>query len=488
MTSAPGRNDPCPCGSGRKYKHCCLAAQEAIPPEDLAWRRVRRSVDDLGGHLLNASLEHFGRGGIDEAWAEFTLWEDDEGFDPETREMQLFMPWYLYDWLPEAEETGVPEPARTTTAAQAYARKQGRRLDPVAARYIEACGRAPFSFHEVLACEPGRGLHLRDVLLGTETFVFEASGSANARAGDMLFGRVVPIDGIALVDGCGAAVIPPGEKPRIIELRKSLREAAELSVDLLREAYLDLLELYHELADRILDPRPPAMQNTDGEPLELQRLLWDIDDADAAFAALIGLAEGDQADELRAEAERDGDGKVVRAEIPWRKPGNAMHASWTNTVLGTLRIDGRVLRAEVNSAARATKLRELVEARLGGRARFRVAKIESPQALFERARTPAKEGTESRRREAESARLAELPEVKAAIAAKLRGFYLDWLDRKIPALGGRTPREAVADPDGREALEALLLEIERRGEDMTPPLDPAIVRELRGALGLPGRA
>jgi len=19
----PGRNDPCPCGSGRKYKHCC---------------------------------------------------------------------------------------------------------------------------------------------------------------------------------------------------------------------------------------------------------------------------------------------------------------------------------------------------------------------------------------------------------------------------------------------------------------------------------
>jgi tetratricopeptide (TPR) repeat protein len=25
--AAPGRNDPCPCGSGRKYKHCCLRAQ-----------------------------------------------------------------------------------------------------------------------------------------------------------------------------------------------------------------------------------------------------------------------------------------------------------------------------------------------------------------------------------------------------------------------------------------------------------------------------
>jgi hypothetical protein len=29
-TSArPGRNEPCPCGSGRKYKQCCLATDEA---------------------------------------------------------------------------------------------------------------------------------------------------------------------------------------------------------------------------------------------------------------------------------------------------------------------------------------------------------------------------------------------------------------------------------------------------------------------------
>ncbi len=25
----PGRNDKCPCGSGRKYKHCCLEKDEA---------------------------------------------------------------------------------------------------------------------------------------------------------------------------------------------------------------------------------------------------------------------------------------------------------------------------------------------------------------------------------------------------------------------------------------------------------------------------
>ena len=69
----------------------------------------------------------------------------------------------------------------------------------------------------------------------------------------------------------------------------------------------------------------------------------------------------------------------------------------------------------------------------------------------------------------------------------MRRFYRDWLDQRIPALGSRTPREAVADADGREAVAALLLEIERAGERLRPALDPAIVRELRETLGLPGR-
>jgi hypothetical protein len=25
-----GRNDPCPCGSGKKYKKCCLPKEEAV--------------------------------------------------------------------------------------------------------------------------------------------------------------------------------------------------------------------------------------------------------------------------------------------------------------------------------------------------------------------------------------------------------------------------------------------------------------------------
>ena len=41
-TSArPGRNEPCHCGSGRKYKQCCLPADEALAA---AARKVQAEV------------------------------------------------------------------------------------------------------------------------------------------------------------------------------------------------------------------------------------------------------------------------------------------------------------------------------------------------------------------------------------------------------------------------------------------------------------
>ena len=39
----PGRNDPCPCGSGNKYKKCCLAKEEAAQREELAKVEARRA-------------------------------------------------------------------------------------------------------------------------------------------------------------------------------------------------------------------------------------------------------------------------------------------------------------------------------------------------------------------------------------------------------------------------------------------------------------
>jgi TolA-binding protein len=39
----PGRNDPCPCGSGKKYKKCCLPKEEAVEREQLGQAEAKRA-------------------------------------------------------------------------------------------------------------------------------------------------------------------------------------------------------------------------------------------------------------------------------------------------------------------------------------------------------------------------------------------------------------------------------------------------------------
>ena len=481
----PGRNDPCPCGSGKKYKHCCLLKDDAPPdPDDLAWRRVMRATEGLPAALLRTAKSHFGAAALDEAWDEFNLWEIDEPFDPDTPHMPVFMPWFLFDWLPDSETTDVPEAACDTTAAQAYLRAAGQRLDPLIRRYVEAAAAARFSFHEIVSCTRGRGFRLRDVLLGSEADVLERKGSTGVTPGDLLYAKVVPIEGIAVLEGCTPVLIPPRYKTDLIDFRSEVSpEQGSSNAGLLREYDFELRELYLSIAHELLYPSAPAVANTDGDPLEFHTLVYDIDSPRRAFDALKDLADGMPEDELLQGAELDAAGDLVRAEILWRRAGNPVHAGMENTTLGTIRIAPSRLEADVNSAERAAKLRVLIEQRLGDHARFRIAKVESLQSLMDRKRTPQEEAA-ARERQAEHERLAALPEVQAKIAEMMRKHYRSWVDQKIPALGDRTPRDAVRDPDGREAVEALINQAERDGALMKPPLDPEILTEVRAVLGL----
>ena len=44
-----GRNEPCPCGSGKKYKKCCMDKDTAV---DLKEFRENRAEEDLRGEIL----------------------------------------------------------------------------------------------------------------------------------------------------------------------------------------------------------------------------------------------------------------------------------------------------------------------------------------------------------------------------------------------------------------------------------------------------
>jgi hypothetical protein len=44
-TDKPGRNDACPCGSGKKYKKCCQAADDVREAEAERARRAKPAID-----------------------------------------------------------------------------------------------------------------------------------------------------------------------------------------------------------------------------------------------------------------------------------------------------------------------------------------------------------------------------------------------------------------------------------------------------------
>jgi hypothetical protein len=479
----PGRNEPCPCGSGKKFKHCCLRAElgAAETPQQTLHRRVRAAIQNLTQDLLRFVDKYQGRECFAEAWAKFSP-EEDAAFDPKSPHVPVFIPWFFHQWSPAAESTRFPElAARAATVSGEFLARRRRHLDPLLVHYLEACTATAFSFHEVVQVEPGRGFLLRDLILGRERFVCEISGSQSARRGDIMFAQVVDIDGLSLLDGSGQIVIEPGDKPAIIELRKAMREETELKdTALLRAWDVELIGLYIDFAERRLNPQLPKLQNTDGEALVLHKLVFSIADARAAAAAFDAAQLGDDESVVSDRERTTADDKPLEGEWTWMRLGNAMHKDWDNTTLARLELKDGQLRIEVNSVERAARARSLIERVLGVNAEFRVTKLESSESLLQRARqspAPAKRS--------EDDKLMQLPEVREKLREMLLGHYTAWLDTELPILGKRTPRQAVRDADGREAVGALIAQVERDAQKKTPPLDLGITQMLRRELGLP---
>src|SRR5574340_1064948 len=194
----PGRNDPCPCGSGKKYKQCCLKTEQAVPQDEFLWRRIRRAIEGSPMRMLEFSTGHFGREALLEAWDDFMPhWENeqDEPFTMDRPHMPIFMTWVFFGWLPDPDDTSVKHEALDgRTLARAYLDKKGRNLDPLYVRYLEQCCAAPFSFYDVLSVRPGAGFTVRDIITGEEMDVTEHAGSRQTQAGDIMFAKVVKID------------------------------------------------------------------------------------------------------------------------------------------------------------------------------------------------------------------------------------------------------------------------------------------------------
>jgi hypothetical protein len=189
-----GRNDPCWCGSGRKFKQCHLGAREVPPlPDRVAWLH-RKAV----GYLERRGDARFSV--IDVAAARAVDPADEDRFaealeDPIVMDLVLCEGGWFDRFLEEVGDLLPEDEARL-----------GRSWTPV--------GRTVYEITEV---RPGDGLELRDLRTGDRLQVRERTVDEHVVAGSLVCGRAVP-DGETLQLVGGVVPVPTGREVDLLAL------------------------------------------------------------------------------------------------------------------------------------------------------------------------------------------------------------------------------------------------------------------------------
>jgi hypothetical protein len=405
-----------------------------------------------------------------DAWLDFNQDDSASPLQDDIEEGQIFMPYFLFDWDPEAPSRRRAGQTGMGQVARAFVLMMGSRLPALEGLILDQATTQPLSFYEVIRCDPGERLLLRDVLIGGETEVIERTASEQFRPGDLGYGQLCKLPEVTTLGRLAPLCISPRHKAAIVGLRGKLRKKVarqerELAASDLIRYREDIRTAYLNIRDSMRTP--PRLTNTDGDPYVLHTLTFRAGSAHAAFEALAPLALGISKKELLGQAKLDDDGALLSVEIPWLKQGNRTHKDWENTVLGQIKISGRSLVVDVNSEKRAAKIRHEIEQRLGMLVVHQRTVTQSPEALLNKQKR-AGEG------------ISPQPEGNEQMQAEFQQRVENWIFQKVPALGGRTPLEAVGDPDGKEIVESLLLDWERQTENTAGAFHPDInaVRQL----------
>lgn len=251
-----GRNAPCPCGSGKKYKKCCLALlqQQDATPEQL-WLRVGRANEMLSERLAHYIDRHVDRRFLREAQREFYLWTD-----PIHRSLQgsaiqgFFHDWLCFGFVPDPmerrDEDLVP---LERSLAEEWLEREGRRLGPLERTLMDGARARGNSLFEVRKVEPGVGLGLWDLLCEEPYWVAEHEGSKHAVEGMVLFGHLNPYAELPHLLACSPVALPPGAAPAVLERRRELASVSgALASDSLWACDLEIRDLYFDLVRQLV--------------------------------------------------------------------------------------------------------------------------------------------------------------------------------------------------------------------------------------------
>ena len=421
-----GRNEPCPCGSGRKYKACHLDSPGEVRPVDAAKALLHKldawlsqpDMQRIGEAVLRESEPH-GRGTRTPA----PVADADRPIGPILNDIVLYDRGGLRTFL---DVRGALLPAAERALGRTWL--LGRR-----------------SLYEVQAVRPGSSVTVRDLRADSGSVeVADRAMSGQLQPLDLLCMRLLP-------DGAGRVVPSDG----ILVPRMQ------------RRPVLDLLDSGDGLAllRWIATPAPlPRLANTEGEPIQLITAVFRVPDP---AAAAVGLGR-----KLRD----DGDGRFVETIV---RHGQ----DW---IRGSITLDGDRATIDANSGKRAARLeRTLLRAAPGARLIRREEQGIEEALEEERAKGPVEGAAEGATHGPLD--VSAHPELAEAMDAFIRRSEASWVDESIPALGGLTPRQAAADRTARPELEALLDDMawQHRRAGGGGLMDPSRVRAL---LGIPERS
>jgi len=446
-TREAGRNDPCPCGSGKKYKKCHLDSDRASGNVSSKTETVHemdfRLVQDIG----RFASRHFGSEWIGSL-------DDDIGKDEAL--LQLFLPWSAWTCV-----------AGGRRVADRFSEEKESLLSPRERAWMTAQGQAWLSIWEVTGVAPG-SVQVRDLLTGERRSVHEEQGSRSLAVRDTVLVRMIDFEGIAYFGGLyGRSLSPAEAQDVLVTIRTKLRcRKKDIAVEQLRSPVIGRF-MIDQWRDAVAEgderaARPPILQNTDGDPLLFVTESFRID---AATRPEIEkrLAAMDDVDQVRIQKKE--------SEIVFAVAGNRVNKSWENTVIGRVLVTGQTLQIETNSEKRADALGRRVRDACAGLLHDPKRKRQDPSSL---SKTSPGKATPPGKKSAHE--VAILQEIKGR-------HYSEWIDTPIPALDHKTPRAAMRSAKLRERLDLLLRDIEYT-ENRLPEAERYDFGSIRRDLGL----
>ncbi len=204
-----GRNDPCPCGSGKKYKHCCMPGDRA--------RQVRQLTRDRADEQLWLRLlEYLQRPAflVDSQSAFSRFWNGD--FDLRTARVldrqafEAFLEWYAYDYPTSKDRQRVVE---------LFSAEQGPRLAPEQRELLAEHAASHLSLYGIEQVSADGQLAIGDLLVGGLFEVHDAGLARLAKPGDLLLGRRFGSDGRGRLSR-GTVLLPGALGPALVGVAK----------------------------------------------------------------------------------------------------------------------------------------------------------------------------------------------------------------------------------------------------------------------------